>query len=616
MQPSIANQPTNSIQFLSRRIKKISLTLNRVKKKLNNLSLLRLVIFSVFIGSSLSYYLTRTNNRYYLLPILILAATFIFLVLLYRKINLFKLRLISYESLLSREVARAEFKLDTFYDYDIEINKFELKNHFHRDIGVSGKNGLFTYLNTTKTLGGEKSFLENLLRLKSETIEQIIFRQNIVKELSSKEYAPLKFLRILEEAHIEEGSGKINLAPLFRYESKFFDRKKILSRIYKPYILLGWILSVYLFIIDSPPITASIFLINTILFILNRKEIGLALKSFKNIQNEIPSIKRAASYLSGLPVNLGQLEFSKYQFNQASIKIMFKKLDDIISRISMQNAPFIHYLLNMLFLWDLWQLTALAKWQKEYREKMKAIAESLEIIDSILPFVILKLHNPDYQFPRINSEIVKVNAENLRHPLISKSQCVANPLNKINFGESLIITGSNMSGKTTYLRTIGLNVLLGLCGSPVAADKMEFPPMEILSSIKNEDSLEDGISFFYAEVKRIAYILNQTKEEGKYLILLDELLKGTNTRERLIASKAILKKLMNSNSVVFITTHDVDLAVKTKNQKIAHFTETVKDNKMNFDYKIKDGIIKSTNALRILEIENLDLDFSSKGQKK
>jgi DNA mismatch repair ATPase MutS len=247
---------------------------------------------------------------------------------------------------------------------------------------------------------------------------------------------------------------------------------------------------------------------------------------------------------------------------------------------------------------------------------MKAIAESLEIIDSILPFVILKLHNPDYQFPRINSEIVKVNAENLRHPLISKSQCVANPLNKINFGESLIITGSNMSGKTTYLRTIGLNVLLGLCGSPVAADKMEFPPMEILSSIKNEDSLEDGISFFYAEVKRIAYILNQTKEEGKYLILLDELLKGTNTRERLIASKAILKKLMNSNSVVFITTHDVDLAVKTKNQKIAHFTETVKDNKMNFDYKIKDGIIKSTNALRILEIENLDLDFSSKGQKK
>ena len=224
------------------------------------------------------------------------------------------LRLISYESLLSREVLRAEFKLDTLYDYDIAINKFELKNHFHRDIGVSGKNGLFTYLNTTKTLGGEKSFLENLLRLKPESIEQIIFRQKIVKELSLKEYTSLKFLRILEEAHIEEGSGKINLAPLFRYESKFFDRKKILSRIYKPYILLGWILSVYLFIIDSPPITASIFLINTILFILNRKEIGLALKSFKNIQNEIPSIKRAATYLSGVSIDLGQLEFSKYQF--------------------------------------------------------------------------------------------------------------------------------------------------------------------------------------------------------------------------------------------------------------------------------------------------------------
>lgn len=92
-------------------------------------------------------------------------------------------------------------------------------------------------------------------------------------------------------------------------------------------------------------------------------------------------------------------------------------------------------------------------------------------------------------------------------------------------------------------------------------------------------------------------------------MLLDELLKGTNTRERLIASKAILQKLMQSNSFIFITTHDVDLAIKNKKQKIAHFTETVKENRMSFDYKIKDGVIKSTNALRILKIENLDLDF-------
>ena len=263
----------------------------------------------------------------------------------------------------------------------------------------------------------------------------------------------------------------------------------------------------------------------------------------------------------------------------------------------------------MLFLWDLWQLTALAKWQKEYKEKIKTISENIETIDSILPFVVLKFHNPQYQFPEIDSKFAELSAVNMGHPLITSSHRVSNPLKKIKTGESLIITGSNMSGKTTYLRTIGLNVLLGLCGSPVSADKMEFPPMEILSSIKNEDSLEEGISFFYAEVKRIAHILNRTKEEGKYLILLDELLKGTNTRERLIASKAIVQKLMKSNSVVFITTHDVDLAIKTKKQKVAHFTETVKDNRMSFDYKIKDGVIRSTNALRILAIENLDLDL-------
>ena len=603
------NQSKSVGEFLNRRIAKLSALLKQVKKKLNTLSLFRLVFFGLFSGSLLSYYLTRTDNRLYLLPIFVFFAVFLFLVFYYRKINIFRLRLHSYENLLQKEVLRFEFKLDTFYDYDIAINRFGLKNHFHRDIGISGKTGLFTYINTTRTIGGEKLFLENLLRINPESIEKIQSRQNLVKEFCAKAYSPLKILRILEEAHIEEGSGKINLAPLYRYQSKFFEKKKILSILYKPYILFGWLSSFYLFLADSPPISASLFLINTILFIMNRKEISIALKSFKNIQEEIPSIKRVSTYLSGIPIQSEKDFFSFSNFSRIEVETMFKKLDKIISRISMQNAPFMHYILNMLFLWDLWQLTALAKWQKEYREKMKYIAESIDAVDSILPFVIFKFHNPNYTFPVIDSGFVSLSAENMRHPLIARSQSVSNPLKKIATGESLIITGSNMSGKTTYLRTIGLNVLLGLCGSAVAADKMQFPPIEIFSSIKNEDSLEEGISFFYAEVKRIAYILNQTKESGKYLVLLDELLKGTNTRERLIASKAILKKMMQSNSFVFITTHDVDLAIKSKKQKIAHFTETVKENKMSFDYKIKDGVIKSTNALRILKIENLDLDF-------
>ena len=596
----------NSSEFLQRRIQKLSKMLTRIKKKLNRLSITRLICFGVFLSLSLTYYLSRTDNYYYLLPILFSLALFIGLVLYYRKIEYFKLRLVSYENLLKRETLRAEFKLDTFYDYDIAINKYDLKNHFHKDLGVSGKNGLFTYLNTTKTVGGEKLFLENLLRLKLESLEKILSRQKLVKEISSKKYLPIKILRILEEAHLEESSDKIHLAPLFQYHSKFFETKKILSLIYKPYIIIVWLISIFLFLLDLPSISFSLFFINTILFILNRKETSHALKSFKNIQEEIPALEKLASYLSGSSF---QLDINFSVVDKVETKKMFRKLDKIITRISIQNAPLIHFTLNMLFLWDLWQLTALAKWQKEYKEKIKTISENIETIDSILPFVVLKFHNPQYQFPEIDSKFAELSAVNMGHPLITSSHRVSNPLKKIKTGESLIITGSNMSGKTTYLRTIGLNVLLGLCGSPVSADKMEFPPMEILSSIKNEDSLEEGISFFYAEVKRIAHILNRTKEEGKYLILLDELLKGTNTRERLIASKAIVQKLMKSNSVVFITTHDVDLAIKTKKQKVAHFTETVKDNRMSFDYKIKDGVIRSTNALRILAIENLDLDL-------
>ena len=609
MTNSSLNESKSSTQFLDRRIGKLSQIISKTKTKLNKLSIIRLISFSIFISLSALYYFSRTDNRLYLLPIFISFLVFVGLVLYFRKIELFKFRLLSYENLLKRETLRSEFKLDTFYDYDIAINKFDLKNHFHRDLGISGKNGLFTYLNTTKTVGGEKLFLENLLRLKSESLEKILARQKLVKEFCSKKIIPLKILRILEEAHLEEKSDKINLAPLYHYQSKFFETKKILSKVYKPYVILGWIISLGLFLFDLPSISFSIFFINTILFISNRKEISHALKSFKNIQEEIPSLENLSSYLSGSSIKSDASISSFSMIDKSEIKKMYKRLDKIITRISIQNAPLIHYTLNMLVLWDLWQLTALAKWQKEYKERIKTIAENIELIDSILPFVVLNFHNPDYKFPEIDSKFTGISAVNMGHPLIHRDKRVSNPFKKLIAGESLIITGSNMSGKTTYLRTVGLNILLGICGSPVSADKMEFPPIEILSSIKNEDSLEEGISFFYAEVKRIAYILNRTKEDGKYLVLLDELLKGTNTRERLIASKAILQKLMKLNSFVLITTHDVDLAVKSKKQKVAHFTETVKENRMSFDYKIKDGVIRSTNALKILEIENLDLDL-------
>ncbi|HMW06419.1 MAG TPA: hypothetical protein PLM36_12945 [Leptospiraceae bacterium] len=596
------------LSLLKKRINKLSQKIQTEQKKLSKLSLLRLGIFSIIGISIFIYYTSRTDNHYYLLIIGLEIITFVFLIFYYRRIEVYKNRLIAYDRLLKRETNRSQFKLETLYDYDVTINSLELKNHFHRDLGISGKNGLFTYLNTTKTINGEKIFLENLLRIKRESTDEIVKRQSAIKTLSQNKNLCFKILRIFEEAHLEEVNSKINLAPLYSYQSKFFEKQKILSRIYQPYIILGWLVNIYLFLAGSPSISASLFIINTILFIINRKEISHLFKSFKNIEDEIPSIERLTLYLYGSKIQFNDKNtFSNLDKNR--IKNLYKKLSSIIGRVSVQNAPLMHYTLNMLFLWDLWQLTSFSKWQKQNREIIQSITDDIYQIDSILPFAFLKFHNPGYTFPTLDEKLKTISAQNMGHPLIPERNRINNPLQKIKIGESLIITGSNMSGKTTYLRTVGINAILALCGSPVAADKMDLPPLHILSSIKNEDSLEEGISFFYSEVKRIAHILNQTKEPGIYLILLDELLKGTNTRERLIASRAILKKLASSNSIIFITTHDVDLAIKTTKQKVAHFTETIEENKMSFDYKIKDGVIKSTNALKILEIENLDLDF-------
>jgi DNA mismatch repair ATPase MutS len=266
----------------------------------------------------------------------------------------------------------------------------------------------------------------------------------------------------------------------------------------------------------------------------------------------------------------------------------------------------------MLFLWDLWQIAGLRDWNQKYFDQMQKIIDSIEYLDSILPFSNLKFLNPEFEFPKISSETKTFSAKQISHPLIHSSKRVLNPIENMKLGETLIITGSNMSGKTTYLRSIGINTLLALCGSATCSKNFELPLLQIKTSIKNEDSLEDGISFFYSEVRRIGSILNSSKTNEINLILLDELLKGTNTRERLIASKSILAELSKTNSFVFITTHDLDLAKKNSKTKLSYFQETVLDNKMNFDYKIKKGIIRSTNALKILELENLGLKFKQK----
>ena len=223
--------------------------------------------------------------------------------------------------------------------------------------------------------------------------------------------------------------------------------------------------------------------------------------------------------------------------------------------------------------------------------------------------------NPTYTWPVLNGahtdpQSVGLMAKSLGHPLIPANQRVANHVEIRGRGRILLVTGSNMSGKSTFLRTVGLNLCLAQAGAPVCAESFEWSWMRLYCCIRISDSLEAGLSYFYAEVKRLRVVLDAVRDHTQppVLFLIDEIYKGTNNRERLLGSAAFIRELISSNGLGLISTHDLELAGLGKELASVtnlHFQETVDDGQMQFDFRLRPGPCPTTNALRIMAKEGL-----------
>jgi DNA mismatch repair ATPase MutS len=241
----------------------------------------------------------------------------------------------------------------------------------------------------------------------------------------------------------------------------------------------------------------------------------------------------------------------------------------------------------------------------------------LEALISLGEFAAL---NPGYTFPTIKlfEEKTQIHpvfmARSLGHPLLSPAQKVCNDLQIEALGELILITGSNMSGKSTFIRTVGINLCLAYAGGPVNALEMQTIPFRLYTCIRVNDSLVDGFSYFYAEVKRLKGLLDALKTDQSdmpLLYLIDEIFRGTNNRERLIGSRAYVKALIGAAGVGLIATHDLELATLSDHQPQvhnAHFRDEVSAGRLTFDYLLRSGPTPSTNALKIMANEGLPVD--------
>ena len=287
-------------------------------------------------------------------------------------------------------------------------------------------------------------------------------------------------------------------------------------------------------------------------------------------------------------------------------------------------ATFLIYLpLQAFALWDVRVLQRLEAWQAVYGHRSRAWFESLGEMEALLSLAAVRDEYPGWVMPnwKGREEPVVLAATAIGHPLLSDTGRVCNDVAIGPPGTFLLITGSNMSGKSTMLRSVGLNVALAAAGAPVCASRFELPSLELATSIRVSDDLSQGVSFYMAELQRLKSVVDQARQTAEaddrvLLFLLDEILQGTNSRERQIAVTQVLRTLSGTGAIGAITTHDLELAEEPELSSLAttvHFRETIETDKdgheqMTFDYQMREGVSPTTNALRLLEMVGLGTD--------
>ena len=310
----------------------------------------------------------------------------------------------------------------------------------------------------------------------------------------------------------------------------------------------------------------------------------------------------------------------RYEERRPSVAI--RQLARVCSGLSLKGNPIFHIAMHVVVPWDLAWTWYLQKVCNRLRPVLPDWILRLATLDAAMALATFAYLNPSYAWPHRRPEEnvadTGISGTSIGHPLIAHEQRINNDLTLEGLGRVFLVTGSNMSGKSTFLRTVGINLCLAQAGGPVCAESWEWSWLRMQTCIRVGDTLEEGLSYFYVEVKRLKNLLVAMGDhrEAPVLFLIDEIFKGTNNRERLLGSEAFIRELTAGRGLGLVTTHDLELANLDKelsNLVNVHFQETVGDKELTFDYRLRPGPCPTTNALRIMAMEGLPVPEGTSG---
>ena len=484
------------------------------------------------------------------------------------------------------------------------------EHSYSNDLDIFGKASLYQYINRTVSAIGGSTISNWLLYPAKETT--ILERQIAVKELHNKTEWRQSLQAFGKEKKIEQSTYS-RLQQWIQEENNFINRRFwMVLQLLVPTIMIAVVILNATDLLSDP--ARNLFLIASaiVAYFISKKVVPLHDKVSKlteelDVLSDSIRLIENANFTSPLLVQLQ----SAYKQKDSSASAEMKKLKGIVQRMDWRLNPVVFVPLAILFQWDLQQVIALEKWKRRNHSSIIQWFEALGNFEATSSFATLHFNHPDWCFPELKKEHFFIEGKEFGHPLINKLKRVNNYIDINNKGIIMLVTGSNMAGKSTYLRSIGVNAVLTMAGAVTCAKSFALSPIQLLTSMRIADNLEENTSTFYAELKKLKTVIEKVNNHENVFILLDEILRGTNSLDRHSGAVALTKQLIRQQAAGIIATHDVELA-KLKNdypENISnyHFDVQVNNGELYFDYKLKEGICTSLNASILMKKIGIEL---------
>jgi hypothetical protein len=511
------------------------------------------------------------------------------------------------------ELGRLDFK---FQRPETGEQYLDPLHYYAIDLDIFGKHSLYRLLNRTRTDEGSRRLAHWLSR--PSALEEVLMRQEAVREFSQNAEG-----RQTWEATAllhEHASQQVGALRAWATEEMGADLQKSLRWRWWPAVTVAFgVLAL------TTPLPAWPFWLSLLWQGMLLKRFNAGVQSLTSRTTDLGKTLLAYADLLQL-ANAASYRSRWWQQRADVIKDApraIRVLGGWFARLDYRLHPLFIVFVGIPFLWDLHCLAALEEWKKAHRAELDSWLNALADTEAMNSLAGLAFAQPDYTIPEVVwEESIRIEATRLGHPLIPESQRVNNDFSMMGTGHTILVTGSNMSGKSTFLRTVGLNLVLAQTGSVVCAEAFTCAPVQVFSSMRTQDSLVENTSSFYAELKRLRQLLvlagqhstGDTDRPLPIFYLLDEILKGTNSADRHRGAEALIKQLHPMQASGMVSTHDLELGQWGATESFVqnfHFRSDVQDGKLHFDYKLHEGICKSFNASELMRMMGIEVGGDS-----